>query len=622
MIILRLSILVVLFLLLTPVRAQRVVIVCLHPELMEGGVPALTRQTADLGGAQALVLSRVASSPWRRSPQLSQEQWERSAYLTLNAGARALAPQDIPQGGIERLLRLADVNRGWGYPVVFGLLPEELKARGVQVRYLVARDHSPVLLAGAPFPERDTRVVSGFRALIRATEFTLQGHSRLLLWLDPGFVAPKHQREMLAVLRQNLTSPSDKLYLLLPIPSSDEAKHGSRLGWVLRLGREDEGVLTSRSTRLPGLITLPDLTATWLAHFGGERLPDELLGSPARCVPAESPSQSVGRLTESMMRQAQWNRMVGTLPTVQLLVLVAAWLIWHRSRRVVRPLWLFPCLVPVLGVSLAPILLCLPLGGVPLWTRAGVWAVALAVLLAVLSRIPLRNALSGLAVVLLVFVGVDLLHGGNLLRWSGFGYVLMEGARYYGVGNELAGSVIGAQSGFLLSEGAGWGVVRWLATALALGAPSLGANTGAMLSAMGVAGVQALRSRRALLWGGASLLVLATAVVLWEMFSAQPSHLGAFLRAPGVWAPTLWRKLGMNVALLTSSAWTPLLLFGLWGLRRAPVGVWVGALALLALNDSGVVACGTMLVWWWAWKMSQNDVQRDTVHVGQVVPLP
>ena len=305
MIILRLSILVVLFLLLTPVRAQRVVIVCLHPELMEGGVPALIRQTADLGGAQALVLSRVASSPWRRSPQLSQEQWERSAYLTLNAGARALAPQDIPQGGIERLLRLADVNRGWGYPVVVGLLPEALKARGVQVRYLVAQGHSPVLLAGAPFPERDTRVVSSFRALIQATEFTLQGHSRLLLWLDPRFVAPKHQREMLAVLRQNLTSPSDKLYLLLPIPSSDEAKHGSRLGWVLRLGREDEGVLTSRSTRLHGLITLPDLTATWLAHFGGERLPDELLGSPARCVPDESPSQSVGRLTESMMRQAQ-----------------------------------------------------------------------------------------------------------------------------------------------------------------------------------------------------------------------------------------------------------------------------------------------------------------------------
>ncbi|MGQ9881326.1 MAG: hypothetical protein ACUVSV_10760, partial [Armatimonadota bacterium] len=140
-----LSILSGLLLLLVPVcRAQRVVILCLHSLNERDGVQSLIQHTADLQGAQALVLSRVASSPWKRSQALSQEQWERSAYLTLNAGARALVPENLPSDPIERLRFLVKANHGWGYPVWLGLLPEELKARGVRIRYLTLRRDSPM----------------------------------------------------------------------------------------------------------------------------------------------------------------------------------------------------------------------------------------------------------------------------------------------------------------------------------------------------------------------------------------------------------------------------------------------------------------------------------------------
>ncbi len=593
-------------LLLAPasVWAQRVVVLCLHPQSQPNSVLSMVRETRDLQGAQALVLSRVASSPWQRSRMLPHEQWERSAYLTLNAGARALAPSSDDMPAQQRLKLLHEMNGRWGYPVVIGLLPEELQARGVQMRYLTIHRDSPVLLAGAPFPEPETRLVKDFHSMLDEAGSFIKENPRLMLWIDARTLSAEQRWQLIVALRRSLRLPADRIYLLLPVPSLQEASDGARMGWVMALGREEQGLMVSRSTRLPGYITLPDLTATWLSHFGYTSSPGGLIGSSVQSLPDEEASQALERLHASLVRQVKWNRTVGALPTVQLLALVLAWFVWYRFGRVLRALWLLPCLVPVLGVSLAPVLICLPLGGIPMGARAGIWALALLALAIGLSRLPLSRSLRGLAVVLLVFVGVDLLRGGNLLRWSGYGYVLQEGARFYGIGNEMAGSLIGAQAGYLLSEGAGWSLLRWLMTAVAIGAPFWGANFGGMLSALTVAGVQGVRSRRMLWWSFALAVILLAGLLVWERVSPDPSHLGAFLQTPATWLSTAGRKVQMNLALLTHSAWTPLLLFGLLGLRGAPIAVWAGALALLLLNDSGVVASAAMLTWWWAWKMS------------------
>lgn len=609
MIVQRLGIWVGLLLLLTPAAAQRVVILCLQPE----DVPSWIRHTANMPGAQALVLSRVASSPRQRPAPLSPEQWERSAYLTLNAGARALVPDSLSANGIERLRQLMEINRQWGYPVVIGLLPEELKARGVHLRYLTTRRDSPVLLAGAPFPEPDTRVVPDRAMLLRVARFALQGYSRLVLWIDAGDVQPQQVEQVVRQLQAGLTQPMDTLYLLSPIPSRGEMSKGSRLGWVMRLARDGEGLLATSSTRLPGLITLPDLTATWLAHFGGAP-PPSVVGAPAQVFPDEQHAQAAQRLYDSLMRQVWWNHTVGALPTLQTIVLAIAGVLWLAQRRtgtILRLLLLFPCLLPVLGVSLAPVLICFPLGGISLGGRVGIWALCVAGLLGVLSVFPLRQSLRVLTTVLTIFVAVDLLHGCQLLRWSGFGYVLQEGARFYGVGNEMAGSLFGAQSGFLVTESVGWSLLRWLLTALALGAPSWGANVGAMLSALSVAFSQAFLSRQMRLAMVVATGAVLVAVVLWDMLSPSPSHLGRMLQHTATWLPTIERKLQMNASLLVSSAWTPLLLAGLAGLRGAPVPVWVGALTLLVLNDSGVVAAAAMLVWWWAWRAAQQEAEEN-----------
>ncbi|MCS6830448.1 MAG: hypothetical protein RMM08_10335 [Armatimonadota bacterium] len=614
MIVQRLGLMVALLSLFTPAAAQRVVVLCLQPE----NVPLLIRQTANLHGAQALVLSRVASSPRQRTASLSVEQWERSAYLTLNAGTRALAPDNLPVHPIKRLRKLVEANSQWGYPVVTGLLPEELKARGVQLRYLTTRYESPMLLAGAPFPERETRYASDEAMLLQVAQSILQQYPRVMLWVDASSFngKPVQLEEIIRRLRTELTQPEDVLYLLSPVPSRQEMENGSKLGWVMRLGRAGTGLLASGSTRLPGFITLPDLTATWLVHFGCTRLPPDVVGSPAWVDAVGQPAVTTQRLYQSLMRQAGWNRLVGALPTVQAGVLAIAGILWlfsPRVSRILRALLLFPCLLPVLGISLVPALICLPLGGISLATRAGIWLLCLLGLLAMLSTFPLRHSLRVLATVMIIFVAVDLLHGGNLLRWSGFGYVLQEGARFYGVGNELAGSLFGAQIGFLMTESAGWSLVRWLTTALALGAPFWGADVGGMLSAIGVAVSKAVLSRRLRLLAVTAAAVVLLAVVLWETLSPSPTHLGKFLQHIQAQFPsTMHRKQQMNIVLAASSAWMPLWLIGMLGLRRqTPIPVWVGALALLLLNDSGVVAAAAMLVWWWAWRTAQQEEQTN-----------
>lgn len=620
MIVQRPGILIGLLLLLTPAAAQRVVVLCLQP----ANVPALIRQTTNMPGAQALVLSRVASSPRQHASPLSPEQWQRSAYLTLNAGTRALALQNPPVHPIKRFRKLAETNSQWGYPVVIGLLPEELKARAVRFRYLTLSHDSPMLLAGAPFPEPDTRVVSDWTALLRVAQFVLRGHPRLMLWIDASNVKPEQLEEVVRQLQTELTQPMDTLYLLSPVPSPDEMANGSRLGWVMRLGRNGMGLLATNSTRLPGFITLPDLTATWLVHFGCSNLPSGVVGSPAWVDPVEQPAQAAQRLYDSLMRQVWWDRTVGALPALQAGVLAMAGLIWlisPRIGRMLRMLLLFPCLMPVLGISLVPILICFPLGGISAGVRVVIWMLSVCVLLLLLSSFPLHQSLRALATVLTVFVGVDLLHGGNLLRWSGFGYILQEGARFYGVGNELAGSLFGAQSGFLVTESVGWSLLRWLLTALALGAPSWGADVGGTFAALGVAISRALASRRLRLLAVTAAAAVLLTVILWETFSPAPSHLGKLLHHIQThFLTTMQRKREMNVWLMTGSAWMPLLLIGVIALIRpkTPIPVWAGAIALMVLNDSGVVAAAAMLVWWWAWRAAQQEVDTR-LQSGRVV---
>jgi len=232
---------------------------------------------------------------------------------------------------------------------------------------------------------------------------------------------------------------------------------------------------------------------------------------------------------------------------------------------------------------------------------------------------------------------VDVVVGAPLIKSSILGYDPITGARFYGIGNEYMGVLIGTAlvgTTGLVDRFPRRGL-RWLAllvyglVAVVLAHPRLGVNVGGTVAAVsGFAVTGLLLWRRRLSWRtglcaiAAVVLVLAGAAILDLLAQAQPSHLGqaARLVVGGDWN-ALWniavRKLQMNVRLLRWTIWAQVLVVSLAitavalyrpghllrrleqihpHLVRGVRGAVVASLVALVANDSGVVAAATAMI--------------------------
>ncbi|WP_395139707.1 hypothetical protein [Armatimonas sp.] len=205
------------------------------------------------------------------------------------------------------------------------------------------------------------------------------------------------------------------------------------------------------------------------------------------------------------------------------------------------------------------------------------------------------NIFGGIALVL----WADLLLGSPLLERLPFSYSVTEAARFYGIGNDAAGLFIGC------ALAAGFEAPTLLAVALAIGAPSLGANNGCFLAALvGIAAqkVGKLPVKKRLLASLAALLgigLLFLGLARWDVSrgAGAQTHLGQAISGERTGSLMLiGRKLAMNGHLLVSSPWSLLLLTsGILLARRRAGGDLITGGAALALNDSGVLAAATLL---------------------------
>jgi len=236
-------------------------------------------------------------------------------------------------------------------------------------------------------------------------------------------------------------------------------------------------------------------------------------------------------------------------------------------------------------------------------------------------------------------VVADVLTGGSLIKRAALGYDLLAGGRFYGIGNEYMGVVIGAA---ILGVAAVLelrpklrrvlvpviGVV-FLVLILFFAAPFAGTNAGGALAAVVGFGVTLYR-----LSGGKfnirALIVIALALAagvgiligLNNVLSTDTaSHIGRAVGKltggdlPGVWQ-TIYRKLAANLYLLKNSPFSYILILQfvlvfVLLLRYRDIlkilpekhpyymagmtGVLAGALAAFTFNDSGVIAAALLL---------------------------
>jgi hypothetical protein len=411
-----------------------------------------------------------------------------------------------------------------------------------------------------------------------------------------------------------------ELWIVSPGVHADAVRHKQRLAPVIRYQQgQPAGLLTSQTTRRQGIVSYVDMAPAILAYFGVS-IPEGMVGFP---IKAEVRPDAYGWLLKEIrdLREIYaWRPPVlyGVAVfevAVLLLALVMAVRPVIRGRRIIRSLLFAMLLIPsaLLWMGWFPNPgLAVVLTGTVIFVLAGA---------CLFARLKGQSLIAGMAwagILTSALLLGDGLFGEEAMQHSLLGYDVMIGARYYGMGNECMGVLLGSALLGLASalqsraEAAAAGVgsppqphrpgpapvtmrrqcpaspgrAAVLAAAFGtlvagyLASPALGTNAGGAIAASVAFGVLAVRLRGggaapALRWGrlvlALAVFVLAAFAALWLLNAALPrlpaqqSHIGrAFDQlAAGrldVIGALIRRKLEMNVRLIVVSAWSKVLI--------------------------------------------------------------
>jgi len=396
---------------------------------------------------------------------------------------------------------------------------------------------------------------------------------------------------------------------------------GKLLAPILVYGEGFEGLLTSATTRRRGVVANIDVTATVLKFFGLYQ-PEDIYGQPLTAI-AQSNSLAYLLQREKEMAAVYRTRspLIKGFIAVTILVLgfsVAALLCkWHN---------LALLKLMLLMVAATPLAL-LVLGAIPgsSWFLPAWIAITLGIAL-VLRRMEPTKAFALLGGITALLIVADAIFGAWLQQRSILGYDAIAGPRYYGIGNEYMGVLLGSSllglSGVLNTNKVLAGLIFGAITLLLM-LPGVGANFGGALAALAgftvaVTGSKLVSNKKYRL-AAALVFVAAILVLVAVNIRGNQSHVGRFFAAvaadPGEFVQVVQRKLAMNWRLIRWSQWSKafaaLLAAALWLIfsqRRVMAlrfgrdwpqvrGAMAASLAALALNDSGVVAAATSLLY-------------------------
>lgn len=448
-------------------------------------------------------------------------------------------------------------------------------------------------------------------------------------------------------LQKLLADEPARVIFLVPTPSSPAVAEKNLLTPLLVFAGEvpPASWLTSPTTRRAGLVSNLDVTATILSWLE-QPLPPGLLGRPVTLAPSTPP-----RPVEALLDFNERSVFVYALRPTLLKTYVGAQIftiggvvfcLLAGYSRLLR--WWRPVLLGLAAVPLALLLVPLLSSYGSVWFYIGI--LLLITLLVTLAAARFSASTLGafglLAASTWASLIYDVFSGSALICQSILGYDPIAGARYYGIGNEYMGVLVGAGMvtiGIALQLGRRQGGLSRLdlaavaailgLTTVALAAPGHGANAGGTLAIL-VAGafLWMWLTRGSFNWSGAALAGAAMVAVLvgvslidaWRAVEVQ-SHFGRTWQLIGNegWAQALdiaIRKVTMNLKLIRYSVWSRILLVALGTLMLLcyrPVNLWrlvrrenlyfyrgfsgavVGAVAALVFNDSGIVAAATVM---------------------------
>ncbi|MGG1662808.1 hypothetical protein [Brevibacillus sp. NRS-1366] len=442
------------------------------------------------------------------------------------------------------------------------------------------------------------------------------------------------------------------IMLVSPAVSAKATKDKALLSPILVWKNKEKGLLTSATTRQSGLISGVDILPTILSWLDVP-VPKGLVGHVMRVEKEREMTQLLDQVDRSHHTYATRPAVLYTYVMLQIITLACAALLWLwgkkrsgsglvRLRRGVR--------LALLALLWFPVLL---LGeGLLGWKASGHVVLGVLITIALLAAFMLEHL--SLAYTTLIVSGVTALAivtdgwtGATLMRHSYLGYDPVIGARFYGLGNEYEGVLIGSAILFVASlyqvsssyhfqaSGHRSALVPFIASALFgtvlyyMVAPSLGTDAGGFLAGLvgfsvAFARLQGWRiGKKGLLLMAGGLMIGVAVLIAGSLLTDQPlTHVGRVSQqiVMGDWAEVgkmVERKLAMNVRLIRVSMWSrvfvvSLVVLGLMALKndrffrslaegtpflvKGFAGVIAGSLAGLVLNDSGIVTAATCII--------------------------
>jgi hypothetical protein len=583
-------------------------------------------------GAMAVMNTRTARLPNDRVRETPE-----SAVLTLGAGARAAGGIEatnfqrtdarVPGVGVtagqlytrrmglpvpagarvnDEWPRLLHENGGREYDLHLGNLADALQRHGVGVKAF-----------GGPL----AGIVAADGAGEDCPPALNSRGDRCVVW-DAGDDVAAADRKLEALLAH---LGEGRLIVLSPCAGDAAYARGERLCPVVVWGADvAPGLIYSPSTRRTGLATNTDFAPTVAGYFGVglTAFPSRPFGNVWEYRPSNVGVAQAAAIASESVRQ--WRGMKA-LP--YLAVLLGLWMMCVTVFSFWRPVSAWAGFLP--GILILSLLV----------SDSGVslvlWLLALALIVVAWKWLGAARLALGLTAIMVAALIGDMLLSDPLMRLGLLGSSAIEGARYYGIGNEAMGPLVGAS--LVVADGvcqriasrhqyfvwAGLGLV----TAL-VGSPVMGAKAGGLIVALAAFGSFGwLRSGRHWDWLAAGLaavgiagLLILVAVLDAHLGAGHQSHLGqavARLGAGGAgeWRDIIARKLAVEGRLLYHSAWACPLWGGLacllWLTRQRHsenkpflVAGLIAVGTCLAVNDAGTVAAAMCLSLLWGWVMA------------------
>ena len=444
----------------------------------------------------------------------------------------------------------------------------------------------------------------------------------------------------------DMVGENDTVYIVSEFQSNLDNLNKRRLAPIMKFTKDGYGLLESATTRNNGIVSNIDIGVDILNEFGIKN--ELMIGKAFKTVQAEN---GIEKLTNDFKRIVSINSIRASVVNTYVGIVSASWVIAMiallfknkipKKEKGLGRDQIFKILKEFIKLGLIMPLAFLTAPIFQFKTQTGlVTGVLIATIIyyVIGSTVFKKDDIKQMGFYAFLTIGLiilDCIIGTPLMKSNIMSYDAINGARYYGVGNEYEGVTI-ASAVFALAVLLNYKKIpKWLAVVLSIiilvtsAMPSMGANVGGAISEcvayllfiLLIFDVK-LDLKKIIMIGVATVLVVVAFAGL-DFLMGSESHLSVFTNqiiqeGPAAIINTFGRKIQMNMKLAKSSVWVNILIVSIviiGALIFKPSGhfkkihdrypmifkgfmaSFVGCIVTLLVNDSGIVAASTAAIY-------------------------